>query len=247
MTLWLDEKGNVESTDGRLLSLTDVDPSDAATHAKVVEWEKKGEAEMGKVIGCSDVDLVGVDHESRQHETNLGNLFTDATRKMHHTDVALINGGTIRGNKVYEKGELTKASMTAMHPFGNAIVKFYATGKELKAYIESTLNCWESFCGAFVQISGLNYTFNSDAKAGSRLKSLVHPDGKPVGDKETFTVAMSDYMMANSPLNHNKLFEMTIINDAVPIVIGLFEAAKEVGNGNCLSPKVEGRIVNTAL
>merc|ERR1719264_1824920 len=78
MTLWLDDDGKVESVDGRLLSLTDADPFDEEIHAKVVEWEEKGEAEMGKNCGCFKVDIDAIDAHSRQKLTTGGVFATDA-------------------------------------------------------------------------------------------------------------------------------------------------------------------------
>jgi len=243
MTLWLDDDGKVDSVDGRLLSLTDADPFDEEIHGKVVEWEEKGEKEMGKTIGCSADDLDGLDAHSRSKETPLGNFFVDAIKEQHKTDVVLINGGTIRGNKVYEKGELSKKIVTEMHPFGNAIVKFHATGKEIRAYIEQTLECYESVCGAFVQVAGLKYTFDPKAKTGKRLKKLTYSDGKALKDGDKLTVAMSNYMLANSPMRGNKLYNMVTLNDAVPIVTALFQATRDAhADGKCISPKSEGRI-----
>jgi len=144
---------------------------DVDIHDKVVEWENKGAKEMGKEIGCAAVDLESKDAQVRSQETNQADFFTDAVRSMHKTDVALINGGTMRGNKKYPQGKLTKATVTEMHPFGNAVVKIYATGKELKNYINLMLNCYENVCGNFVQVSGLRYEFNPSKPAGKRLKA----------------------------------------------------------------------------
>jgi len=241
MTLWLDDDGNVNSVDGRLLSLTDADPFDAGIHDKVVEWENKGAEEMGKELGCSKVDLKSKDAEVRSMETNQADFFTDSVRAFHETDVALINGGTMRGNKVYEKGKLTKKTVTEMHPFGNAVVKIYATGKELKNYINHQLDCIENFCGNFVQVSGLRYEMDTRKPKGQRLVKLMTADGKVIDEQKKFTVALSDYMLANSPLKNNKLFNMVTKNDAVPIVQALFAAVKEAGE-KCIAPKVDGRI-----
>jgi len=245
MTLWLDENGHVNSVDGRIISLTDRDPFDTALHDKVVDWETKGEEEMGKVIGCSLLDMDAVATHVRQSETGLGDFFTDAVRSFHKTDVAMINGGTIRGNKVFDKGDLSKKTVTEMHPFGNTIVKVYMKGSELKHYIEKQLDCWKDSCGNFVQISGLKYTFNPNEPKGTRLKELTHPDSKPVKDDESFTVALSNYMLGNSPYKHNKLYNMVTMNDAVPIVDALFDAVKKAGS-KCINPAKDGRLINAA-
>lgn len=158
--------------------------------------------------------------------------------------MAIINGGTIRGNKFFPKGNLTKKIITEMHPFGNSIVKIYATGSEIRQYLNKQLNCWKQVCGNFCQVSGLKYTFNPDADAASRLKSLHYANDTEVKDTDVMTVALSDYMLANSDMKHNKLFEMTTTNDAVPIVTALFEYTKKTyaDGGKCLNPKKDGRI-----
>jgi len=241
MTLWLDEEGKVNAVDGRLLSLTDTDPFSQDVHGKVVTWEEKGEKEMGKKVGCSLTDLDAVAAHVRQFETELGDWFTDAVRIQHGVQVAMINGGTIRGNKVFDKGDLSKKTITEMHPFGNGIVKVYMKGSELKQYIGKQLDCYEDKCGNFVQISGLHYTFNPSAAKGKRLHKLVHLSGKEVGDDDKFTVALSNYMLVNSPYKHNKLYNMVTMNDAVPIVEALFAAAKRAGS-KCINPRTNGRI-----
>jgi len=181
----------------------------------------------------------------RQSETGLGDFFTDAVRSFHETDVAMINGGTIRGNKVFDKGALSKKTVTEMHPFGNTIVKVYMKGSELKHYIEKQLDCWKDSCGNFVQISGLKYTFNPNKPKGERLVELTHLDSKPVKDNESFTVALSNFMLGNSPYKHNKLYNMVTMNDAVPIVDALFAAVKKAGS-KCIKPAKDGRLKNAA-
>jgi len=247
MTLWLSNKGKVESVDARLLSLTDADPFDVDMHDKIVEWENKGEKEMGKKLGCLTTPLEAGNSEIRRKETNMGDFFTDAVRKMHHTDVAMVNAGTMRGDKLYKGGDLPKKVIVEMHPFGNAVVKIYATGKEIKTYINRQLECFEDPCGNFIQISGMKYEFDSSEPADKRLVKLMLDDDTEVDDDSTFTVAMTDFMLANSPMKMNKLYDMVTLNDAVPIVLALVEAVKASdAAGECIDVKTNGRIKNLA-
>eukprot|EP00959_Pyramimonas_sp_CCMP1952_P073426 1534619-Pyramimonas_sp.AAC.1 len=62
-------------------------------------WEEKAEKELAKLVGCLGADLDAVAFNVRRGETTMGNFGADAVRAMHKTDVALINGGTLRGNK----------------------------------------------------------------------------------------------------------------------------------------------------
>merc|ERR1712150_153228 len=143
-------------------------------------WEDKGEAEMGKKAGCLAIPLQAQNTAIRNRETNMGDFFTDAIREMHQVDVAMVNGGTMRGDKEYVAGELTKKTIVEMHPFGNAVVKIHATGKDIKKYINDMLECWHKQCGNFIQISGLKYQFDSTADKKSRFVKLADKEGKCV-------------------------------------------------------------------
>lgn len=55
--------------------------------------------------------------------------------------------------------------------------------------------CTEEFPGGrFLQISGLNYIFDSSKPAGNRLVSVTLPDGKALDRNESYQVAVTDYM-----------------------------------------------------
>jgi len=241
MTLMLTDEGKVESVEGKLLALTDADPFSPGLHDKVVEWEMKGKKEMGKKLGCTTVAMDSVAAHVRQYEVNAADFFTDAVRTMHKTDVALINGGTIRGNKEFPVGPLTKQTLTELHPFGNAVAKIYATGAELRKYIDDMLACYDTICGNFVQVSGMRYSFDPAAPAGERVKTFTFSNGTAIEDGQTLTVAITDYMLANSELKHNKLYNMVTLNDAVPLVQALFPAVKAAGDA-CVAPETDGRI-----
>ena len=57
----------------------------------------------------------------RAGETNLGDLFADAIRADAAADVAIMNAGSIRGDRIYPAGPLTTRTLLEMHPFGNVI------------------------------------------------------------------------------------------------------------------------------
>merc|ERR1712051_64676 len=80
-----------------------------------------------------------------------------------------------------------------------------------------------------------------------RLVKLMGDDGTEVDDDASFTVAMSDYMLANSRMKKNKLYDMVTLNDAVPIVLALVEAVKAAdADGRCIEMKTNDRIKNLA-
>lgn len=247
MSLWLNDDGKVHHIDGRITTITDTDEFDIDLHDVIVNWMNRAEAKLSEPMGCTAEDFDTFPAHMRKGETNTGNLFTDAIRKEHKVDVALWNGGSIRGDKMLPAGPMTRKICTTMHPYGNDVVKFYATGKELKEYIEHSLRCFDPAapCGDFVQISGLRYEFNPTNKVGQRLVKLTAADGTEVVDAQEFTVGMSDFMYFNSHFVDNKLYDMVTVNDKVPVMLALYKAFEDAGD-SCVDVKVDGRIKNVA-
>jgi len=243
MTLYLDDNGKVDSVDGNLLSLTDADPFCEKMHDKVVQWEERAEKENAKKLGCLAVDLDANNANVRSRETTMGNFATDAVRAVHETDVAIINGGTLRGDKTYSKGDILRQTVVEFHPYGNQVVKIYMTGKEFKDYLEICLKCINTFCGNFVQMSGMKYEFDPTKPEGERVVKLTTLDGDEVADDKEFTCAITDYMLANSPMAKNKLYKMTTLNDAVPLVQSFMETIQD-GGDECVDVKIDGRITD---
>ena len=59
----------------------------------------------------------------RGREAAIGNLIADAMRERTRADAAIMNGGGIRGGKVYEPGTaITRRDVQAELPFGNHLV-----------------------------------------------------------------------------------------------------------------------------
>ena len=52
LTLWLSDQGKVESIGAKLLPMAGADPLNENMHLRIVKWDEKGEAEMGKKAGC---------------------------------------------------------------------------------------------------------------------------------------------------------------------------------------------------
>ncbi|KAJ3158862.1 hypothetical protein HDU86_002550 [Geranomyces michiganensis] len=66
---------------------------------------------VSRLIDCdlmrSDVDLEGRSTVGRTVETNLGNLLADTLRAYYQCDIALVNSGSIRCNRILPRGVLT--------------------------------------------------------------------------------------------------------------------------------------------
>ena len=87
-------------------------------------------AELDVVVGSSRVPLEGRSVRLRASETNLGNLVADAMRADAGADIAILNSGAIRGDRLHQAGPLTRRTLLEIHPFGNVVCKVEVSGPD---------------------------------------------------------------------------------------------------------------------
>eukprot|EP00656_Telonema_subtile_P044881 TRINITY_DN51138_c0_g1_i2.p1 TRINITY_DN51138_c0_g1~~TRINITY_DN51138_c0_g1_i2.p1 ORF type:complete len:123 (-),score=21.34 TRINITY_DN51138_c0_g1_i2:116-484(-) len=107
----------------------------------------------------------------------------------------------------------------------------------LLSHVQTSLECYDTLCGAFLQVSGIAYSFD---RSTHQLLSLNYSNGTAIGD-EPITVVLSDFMLLNSVFKDEPLYRMNSLTDAVPLVQTLEEAV-ESAHPNCIAPVVDGRI-----
>ncbi len=193
---------------------------------------------FSQVVAKTDVYLDGVRNNVRTKETNLGNLAADAARAATGADVAFVNGGGIRED--IQIGDITKGKIAAIFPFGNTIEVKKITGEDLLAMLEVSVSDYPAAKGAFLQVSGLKFTFDPNLAVGSKVtKATV--GGEALDKTKEYTVAVNDFM-ANGGDGYEVLKKYTKIGE-----FGTYEEIIQnylVTNGTKGSD-VEGRV--TAL
>jgi 2',3'-cyclic-nucleotide 2'-phosphodiesterase (5'-nucleotidase family) len=185
------KNGSIVRADGRLEPISPAGMENQAAGAIVSKYQQKVDSFMNDTVGESPVDLDGVN--VRQQETNLGNLITDIMRKTAGADAAIINGGTIRTS--IKKGRIRVSDVYAVVPFDNYIVAIKLTGKQIRETLEHGVSAIDEGAGRFPQVSGIAFTFNRHAQAGSRVKDVFIGGHPLVADRE-YTVATNDFLAA---------------------------------------------------
>ena len=100
----------------------------------------------------------------------MGNLVADAMKKAVGADIAITNGGGIRGDKLYAAGaKLTRKDILTELPFGNKTLMIEITGAQIKAALENGVSQIEKGAGRFPQVSGLAFTVEKAKPAGERV------------------------------------------------------------------------------
>jgi 5'-nucleotidase/UDP-sugar diphosphatase len=185
--------GKVTSSSGRLLPVDGSAGEEREAAALVERYRRESEGRLGELLGRALVDFDGRREMVRAGETNLGNLVADAVREAVSADAAIVNGGAIRAG--VPAGEVTVAHLYNVLPFDTYIVAFQLKGSELRALLEDGLGGIERMGGGFPHVSGMSYTFDALAPAGSRLRE-VRVGGDALRDGEMYVVALNDFLAA---------------------------------------------------
>jgi 5'-nucleotidase / UDP-sugar diphosphatase len=227
----------------RHFSLVPIDASlkdDPQTAEVVARYEAKLSTELEVVVGSTAVPLDADSRHIRTTETNLGNLVADAIRADAGAEVAIINSGSIRGDRVYSAGPLTRRTIIAMQPFGNVVCKLDVPGQVIVDALNHGVSKLPASAGQFPQVSGLTMKVDMSAPAGNRVRGVVI-GGRPLDVKKIYSLSIPDYL-----LNGGDGYAMFAGQRVVvgPEAGGLLASAieKYVGAKKTVAPEIERRI-----
>jgi 2',3'-cyclic-nucleotide 2'-phosphodiesterase (5'-nucleotidase family) len=130
----------------------------------------------------------------RQREAPIGELFADAIRDATKADLAILNGGGIRGNRLYAAGSpITRKDVLTELPFGNKTVVVSVTGAEVLAALENGLARLGGPSGRFPQLSGMVVHVDTAAAAGGRVRA-VWVGSTRLAPERIYRLATNDFM-----------------------------------------------------
>ena len=222
---------------------------------------------LAGVIGSSDRYVPRADScgrlDGRLCESLVGNIVTDAMRQLGPGfDFAITNSGGLRADLTCPTTDspddfcpaytpppfpITRGQVLGVLPFGNLVASVEVNGAELKAFLENGVSSMPAANGRFPQVSGLCFTYDISAPAGSRVTSVVRQatDGTCTGPAVDLTaasmyqLAINDFMAAGGdgyPNVASRAHSLDIMDQAV---------ADWITANTPLSPAIQGRIVCT--
>ena len=130
------------------------------------------------VLTISTVTLDWRSASVRTRETAVGNLITDIMRTRFHTDIALCNGGGIRGDRVLPAGAVTTGDIEAMLPLENRITILRLNGSVIRQVLERSVSLLPQQFGGFLQVSGLRFSVDPDAPPRKPLPGTGESPGR---------------------------------------------------------------------
>lgn len=208
----------------------------------VDRWNQQLEQELAVAVGEVAVPLDSRRDVVRTGEAAIGNLIADAMRLAMNADVAITNGGGIRGDRTYAPGTvLTRKDILTELPFGNVTVLVELKGEDLLSALENGVSQVEQKAGRFPQVSGLSFRYDPSRPPGQRVVE-VQVAGGPLEPGRIYRVATNDYMLAGGD-GYAALGRGKVVVDAS----GATLMASTVMNyltaqGAKVAPTVEGRI-----
>ena len=239
----VEDDGKMEfvwSWDVRIVDSMRYEPAPALM-AKVAAFEAQLDEELSAELGTTDTPLDSRRETIRAKEAAIGNLFADAIREATNSDISLVNGGGIRGNKIYEAGTvLSRRDIQSELPFGNKVVVLEVSGQVIIDALENGFSKIEDGAGRFPHVSGVNVVVDSSAEPGQRLVSVAR-DGRPLDPDAVFRFAVNNYVAGGGDGYSMFLGQKVIIDEYAAVLDSVHVFNHIAARGN-VAPKVEGRI-----
>lgn len=206
--------------------------------AKIIsDYRNQLDIKMKEVVGKTTVALDGERQTVRLKESNLANVIADSLREMTGADIALQNGGGVRAS--INAGDITLESVYAALPFDNTVVMVEASGQVIWDALEHGVSSYPGAAGGFLQVSGLEYTFDASKEPGSRIVEVL-VNGKPIEKNKLYKVVTNDFLTGGGD-------KFTMLKENTKLLVKtksyLRDAFYEyLQKHKTISPQLEGRI-----
>jgi 2',3'-cyclic-nucleotide 2'-phosphodiesterase (5'-nucleotidase family) len=238
---------------------------DPAIQARLDDLNTQLQPILGVVIGESTVEILRSDvcgrADGRLCESLVGNVTTDAMRAKYApigVAFAITNSGGLRDRLTCPPAgggsgfcppftpppyKITRGQVIAVLPFGNIVVTVDVSAAELKAMLENGVSAMPGANGKFPQVSGLCFTYNIEAPAGSRVTGAVRQedDGTCTGTaidlaSGTYKIAENDFMATGGD-GYPNIYSRATTQDIMAQTLEDYVAANVA-----ISPTIQGRI-----
>jgi 5'-nucleotidase len=165
-------------------------PPDESLKLKLDKFVTSIDEKMGKVLGQFNCELDGRFSSIRKYETNLGNFVCDIMLASTHADLAILNSGTLRSDRIHPKGDFTMRDLFNILGYIDPIAVLQATGQHVWQALENGVSQWPKLEGRFPQVSGCSFVFDPSKPPLKRINP-------------------NDILIGDEPLDLNKHYKLT--------------------------------------
>lgn len=170
-------------------------PPDKNLEMKLDKFVSSIDEKMEQVLGQFHCDLDGRFAMIRNYETNLGNFVTDIMLASTHADLAILNSGTLRSDRIHPKGDFTMRDLYNILGYIDPIAVLNASGEQIWKALENGVSQWPKLEGRFPQVSGCSFTFDPSKPPMQR----IDPSSISIGDEtiqldKQYRLTTKDYL-----------------------------------------------------
>lgn len=148
-------------------------------------------------------------HESRLHETELGDIVADAFMETYKADLYILQSGSIRANECTK--EIYSSDLRVLYPFDDEVVSLELTGKELKEmfdYLFSLKPDGSIMNGTFQYSRGFRLVVDATDSKNKGCKVLeISLNGQDIEDDKVYNIVVSLNCLSNFPRYFNKVYD----------------------------------------
>jgi 2',3'-cyclic-nucleotide 2'-phosphodiesterase (5'-nucleotidase family)/predicted AlkP superfamily phosphohydrolase/phosphomutase len=243
--------------------------ADPAIQAKITNLNNQLKPLLGVVIGNASRYIPRADAcgntAGRTCESLVGDLTTDAMRDKYASigvQFAITNSGGLRADLTCPLADnpddfcpayvpppypISRGQVLGVLPFGNIVVTLDVNGAELKTMLENGVSRMPAVDGRFPQVSGLCFTYDISAPAGSRVTGAVRQavDGSCTGAAidltaaSTYRIAENDFMASGGD-GYPNFTSRQVTQDIMDQTLADYITTK-----GTVTPAIQGRVVCT--
>ena len=190
LQITLDEQTKeITSHDSKLIP---VDPSKWGPDQRItkkLEHYRSQYPDLFKVIGKTEAVF------ARRYieESDVGNIFTDASVEATGADMAFIHSGGLR--KDIPSGEVKRVDILDVHPFVSTVILKRMSGDQIRRAIEQSLTLERGL----LQVSGLQIHYDLSRSEGNRIILLKHK-GQTLDPNKVYSVAAPSFLAEGGDL-----------------------------------------------
>nr|CAG4710815.1 unnamed protein product [Naegleria fowleri] len=147
-------------------------------------------------IGVTESKLYSSTESCRTKETTFGNFVADLLLDVFGCEIAMFNGGGIRGDRFYDAGKkITRYDMLKEFPFPNELALTNILGKDLLAAVEEGVQKAEKVVGAFPHFSkGIKIIYDSKKPPLHRVVEMTF-NGDKIDEQRVYRFATVTYLL----------------------------------------------------
>jgi 5'-nucleotidase / UDP-sugar diphosphatase len=144
----------------------------------------------------------------------LGYLMADAQRDAAGADIALMNPGGVRIDRL-DKGPVTIKNVYQLDPFGNELVVTKLTGEEIYSLMRAA---WPVDDKAPLYPSGIRTELKLDAEGNPEEINILTENGPPLEMNRVYSVAMNSYITQVYKYQHSDPGQSLFISTADALI-----------------------------